>query len=213
MTARRRRAARSPRHPAGARGRRLDGRHDRADPRRHRAGPRRVAGGGDVGHRPGVLPVAGVAGDPAGLHRARRRRVRRGEAGLRGPQRRDLQRPELLAAGSRAAQPRPSSWPSAATTRPACCGNSTRCWAPAACWASAKRSPRRRWCCTARTTRCCGSRHGRAVAAAIPGARFVVIDGMGHDLPEPVWRPILEALTENFARAGRPVSGLTEIGT
>ncbi|MDT5224686.1 MAG: hypothetical protein QOG19_2093, partial [Mycobacterium sp.] len=34
-------------------------------------------------------------------------------------------------------------------------------------------------------------RNGRAVAAAIPGARFVVVDGMGHDLPEPVWRPIL----------------------
>ena len=45
-------------------------------------------------------------------------------------------------------------------------------------------------------------RNGRAVAAAIPGARFVVIDGMGHDLPEPVWRPIVETLTENFARAG-----------
>ncbi|MGA9492182.1 MAG: alpha/beta fold hydrolase [Mycobacterium sp.] len=45
-------------------------------------------------------------------------------------------------------------------------------------------------------------RNGRAVAAAIPGARFVVVDGMGHDLPGPVWRPILEALTENFARAG-----------
>jgi pimeloyl-ACP methyl ester carboxylesterase len=44
-------------------------------------------------------------------------------------------------------------------------------------------------------------RNGRAVAAAIPGARFVVVDGMGHDLPEPVWRPILEILTENFARA------------
>jgi pimeloyl-ACP methyl ester carboxylesterase len=44
-------------------------------------------------------------------------------------------------------------------------------------------------------------RNGRAVAAAIPGARFVVIDGMGHDLPKPVWRPIVEALTENFARA------------
>ena len=42
-------------------------------------------------------------------------------------------------------------------------------------------------------------RNGRAVAAAIPGARFVVVDGMGHDLPEPVWRPIVEALTENFA--------------
>ena len=42
-------------------------------------------------------------------------------------------------------------------------------------------------------------RNGRAVAAAIPGARFVVVDGMGHDLPEPVWRPIIETLTENFA--------------
>jgi pimeloyl-ACP methyl ester carboxylesterase len=44
-------------------------------------------------------------------------------------------------------------------------------------------------------------RNGRAVAAAIPGARFVVIDGMGHDLPKPVWRPIVETLTENFASA------------
>jgi pimeloyl-ACP methyl ester carboxylesterase len=44
-------------------------------------------------------------------------------------------------------------------------------------------------------------RNGRAVAAAIPGARFVIVDGMGHDLPEPVWRPIVETLTENFALA------------
>jgi pimeloyl-ACP methyl ester carboxylesterase len=44
-------------------------------------------------------------------------------------------------------------------------------------------------------------RNGRAVAAAIPGARFVVVDGMGHDLPEPVWQPIIETLCENFARA------------
>jgi hypothetical protein len=29
----------------------------------------------------------------------------------------------------------------------------------------------------------------------------VVIDGMGHDLPEPVWRPVVETLTENFSRA------------
>jgi pimeloyl-ACP methyl ester carboxylesterase len=45
-------------------------------------------------------------------------------------------------------------------------------------------------------------RNGRAVAAAIPGARFVVVDGLGHDLPQPVWRPIVETLRENFARAG-----------
>lgn len=47
-------------------------------------------------------------------------------------------------------------------------------------------------------------RNGRAVAAAIPGARYVVVDGMGHDIPEPVWRPIVETLTENFARARTP---------
>jgi pimeloyl-ACP methyl ester carboxylesterase len=42
-------------------------------------------------------------------------------------------------------------------------------------------------------------RNGRNVARAIEGARYVVVDGMGHDLPEPVWRPVVEALTENIA--------------
>ena len=63
-------------------------------------------------------------------------------------------------------------------------------------------SPRRPWCCTARQDPMVRPRNGRAVAAAIPGARFVVVDGMGHDLPEPVWRPVVEALTENFALSG-----------
>jgi pimeloyl-ACP methyl ester carboxylesterase len=44
-------------------------------------------------------------------------------------------------------------------------------------------------------------RNGRAVARAIAGARFLVVDGMGHDLPEPVWEPIVDALTENFQKA------------
>jgi pimeloyl-ACP methyl ester carboxylesterase len=44
-------------------------------------------------------------------------------------------------------------------------------------------------------------RNGRNVARAIDGARYVVVDGMGHDLPEPVWRPVVEALTENMALA------------
>jgi pimeloyl-ACP methyl ester carboxylesterase len=42
-------------------------------------------------------------------------------------------------------------------------------------------------------------RNGRNLARAIDGARYVVVDGMGHDLPEPVWRPVIEALIENFA--------------
>lgn len=46
-------------------------------------------------------------------------------------------------------------------------------------------------------------RNGRNVARAVEDARFVVVDGMGHDLPEPVWRPVVEALTENFAAPDR----------
>jgi pimeloyl-ACP methyl ester carboxylesterase len=42
-------------------------------------------------------------------------------------------------------------------------------------------------------------RNGRTVARAIDGARYVVVDGMGHDLPEPVWRPVVETLTENMS--------------
>jgi pimeloyl-ACP methyl ester carboxylesterase len=41
-------------------------------------------------------------------------------------------------------------------------------------------------------------RNGRNVARVIERATYVVVDGMGHDLPEPVWRPVVEALTENF---------------
>lgn len=41
-------------------------------------------------------------------------------------------------------------------------------------------------------------RNGRNLARAIDGARYVVVDGMGHDLPEPVWRPVVEVLTEHF---------------
>nr|WP_090279203.1 alpha/beta fold hydrolase [Mycolicibacterium komanii]CRL75013.1 alpha/beta hydrolase [Mycolicibacterium komanii] len=44
-------------------------------------------------------------------------------------------------------------------------------------------------------------RNGRTVARAVEGARYVVVDGMGHDLPEPVWASVVGALTENFAAA------------
>ena len=42
---------------------------------------------------------------------------------------------------------------------------------------------------------------GEATAAAIPGARFVVIDGMGHDLPPFALERIVAELVANFERA------------
>lgn len=41
---------------------------------------------------------------------------------------------------------------------------------------------------------------GRAVARAIPAARLVLFDGMGHDLPEPLWDDIVSELDATFSR-------------
>jgi pimeloyl-ACP methyl ester carboxylesterase len=46
---------------------------------------------------------------------------------------------------------------------------------------------------------------GRATAKAIPGARLVMIEGMGHDLPRGAWPQIVGAIVENAARAGELV--------
>ena len=40
---------------------------------------------------------------------------------------------------------------------------------------------------------------GRAIASAIPGARLVLFDGMGHDLPEPLFDDIVGELDTTFA--------------
>ncbi len=42
---------------------------------------------------------------------------------------------------------------------------------------------------------------GRETAKAIPGARLVEIDGMGHDLPRGVWDRIVDAVVANAERA------------
>lgn len=42
---------------------------------------------------------------------------------------------------------------------------------------------------------------GRATAAAIPGAELVVIDGMGHELPEALWGRVAELITGLVSRA------------
>jgi pimeloyl-ACP methyl ester carboxylesterase len=43
--------------------------------------------------------------------------------------------------------------------------------------------------------------NGRIVAAAVPGARLLEIDGMGHDLPRRVWPQVLDAIVANARKA------------
>jgi pimeloyl-ACP methyl ester carboxylesterase len=44
-------------------------------------------------------------------------------------------------------------------------------------------------------------RGGKATARAVEGARLIAIPGMGHDLPEPVWPTVIDAIAETAARA------------
>jgi len=41
----------------------------------------------------------------------------------------------------------------------------------------------------------------RATANAIPGARLVMVEGMGHDLPRGAWPQLISAIVDNAARA------------
>jgi len=43
---------------------------------------------------------------------------------------------------------------------------------------------------------------GRATARAIPGARLLMLDGMGHDLPPPLWPAIVDAIARLADDAG-----------
>jgi pimeloyl-ACP methyl ester carboxylesterase len=47
---------------------------------------------------------------------------------------------------------------------------------------------------------------GRATAAAIPGARLRLIDGMGHDLPEPLWPAFADTIASNAERTAEPAA-------
>jgi len=43
--------------------------------------------------------------------------------------------------------------------------------------------------------------HGKALAAAIPGAKLLTFDGMGHDLPVGVWPEIVREMLAVTQRA------------
>ncbi len=43
---------------------------------------------------------------------------------------------------------------------------------------------------------------GIDTAESIPGAELLILEGMGHDLPEPLWGTIADAIAKNAAKAG-----------
>jgi pimeloyl-ACP methyl ester carboxylesterase len=47
---------------------------------------------------------------------------------------------------------------------------------------------------------------GRATAAAIPGARLELIEGMGHDIPPALWPRLVDLIIENAERAAAPAA-------
>jgi pimeloyl-ACP methyl ester carboxylesterase len=48
---------------------------------------------------------------------------------------------------------------------------------------------------------------GKATAEAIPGARLMVVQGMGHDLPEAAWPQIIPAIAEHAHAADQAAAG------
>jgi pimeloyl-ACP methyl ester carboxylesterase len=46
---------------------------------------------------------------------------------------------------------------------------------------------------------------GKATAKAIPGARLMMIEGMGHDLPRGAWDQLIDGIVSTAARAGAAV--------
>lgn len=46
----------------------------------------------------------------------------------------------------------------------------------------------------------CDVSGGRATAAAVPGAELLIIEGMGHDLPRPIWPQLATKIAENVQR-------------
>ena len=48
--------------------------------------------------------------------------------------------------------------------------------------------------------------NGKLIARTIPGAELLLLDGMGHDLPEPLWPRIIDAVDRNAKRAPAPVA-------
>jgi pimeloyl-ACP methyl ester carboxylesterase len=53
---------------------------------------------------------------------------------------------------------------------------------------------------------------GRATARAVPGARLLMIEGMGHDLPRGAWPQLIDAIVENTRRASAGLTPAPAVG-
>jgi pimeloyl-ACP methyl ester carboxylesterase len=49
--------------------------------------------------------------------------------------------------------------------------------------------------------------NGRMVAAAVPGARLLELEGMGHDIPRRVWPQVIDGIVETARKASVPQPG------
>jgi pimeloyl-ACP methyl ester carboxylesterase len=54
---------------------------------------------------------------------------------------------------------------------------------------------------------------GKATARAIPGARMMIVEGMGHDLPEAAWPQLIPAIAEHAHAADRARADRAAAGT
>ena len=50
---------------------------------------------------------------------------------------------------------------------------------------------------------------GRATADAVPGARLVVVAGMGHNLPEPLWAQLVDEIVAHARAAEETREGVS----
>lgn len=47
---------------------------------------------------------------------------------------------------------------------------------------------------------------GKATARAIPGAKLMMVEGMGHDMPRVIWPRLIDAIVQNTERAATPAA-------
>ena len=90
---------------------------------------------------------------------------------------------------------------SAASIRPASAGNCAPCWPPAAARNGWRQVKVPTLVIHGTVDPLVRPEGGKDTAASIPGAKLLMIEGMGHALPIPMWPQIIGAIDEHAHRA------------